>query len=239
MVRIKSRYLLLDILYPDSNTWPSSSKPSTSPTAAQLAIHAPTSDALTPGLLAKMIREEVGEMYGDWGVGKLGGASATGVQGANPSSFFPFSLLHASYEMGVNTNPILRAVKYLSPATSTAIIRCPRASFRLVWSALTYMSHVPAVTEPGVGAGQRRPNGGRERACVFRVLRVSGTMRKAEEEAIRRARREIVRVRGVEEKGVLGDLIEGKMEGKVGKTIVESVIDGSEDEGMDDDDDDD
>ena len=62
-------------------------------------------------------------------------------------------------------------------------------------------------------------------------------MRKAEEEAIRRARREMVRVRGVEEKGVLRDLIEGKMEGKVGKTIVESVIDGSEDEGMDDDDD--
>lgn len=107
MVRIKNRYLLLDILYPDSNTWPSSSKPSTSPTAAQLVIHAPTSDALTPGLLAKMIREEVGEMYGDWGVGKLGGASATGVQGADQSSFFALPLQRASYEVGVNTNPIL------------------------------------------------------------------------------------------------------------------------------------
>lgn len=64
-------------------------------------------------------------------------------------------------------------------------------------------------------------------------------MRKAEEEAIRRARREIVRVRGVEERSVLGDLIEGKMEGGVGKTVVESVMDGSEGEGMDDDDDDD
>ncbi|GLI79039.1 RNA-binding protein pop5 [Penicillium ochrochloron] len=201
MVRLKNRYLLLDILYPDSSTWPSTKTVSAEPHAAQLAIHAPTSDALTPGLLAKMIREEVGEMYGDWGVGKLGGASATGVQ-----------------------------VKYLSPATSTAIIRCPRASFRLVWSALTYMSHVPAVTEPGTsGAGQRRPNGGRERPCVFRVLRVSGTMRKAEEEAIRRARREIVRVRGLEERGVLGDLISGVQSGS-GKAVMTSVMDVSEDE---------
>jgi ribonuclease P/MRP protein subunit POP5 len=81
MVRLKNRYLLLDILYPDSTTWPSTKTVSSGPHAAQIAIHAPTSDALTPGLLAKMIREEVGEMYGDWGVGKLGGASATGVQG--------------------------------------------------------------------------------------------------------------------------------------------------------------
>lgn len=87
MVRIKNRYLLLDILYPDLSTWPSSSN---GPHAAQLAIHAPTSDALTPGLLAKMIREEVGEMYGDWGVGKLGGASATGVQG---KAFYPLPFL--------------------------------------------------------------------------------------------------------------------------------------------------
>jgi ribonuclease P/MRP protein subunit POP5 len=103
------------------------------------------------------------------------------------------------------------------------------------------MSHVPAVTEPGAGVGQRRPNGGRERPCVFRVLRVSGTMRKAEEEAIRRARREIVRVRGVEEKGVLGDLISGAERGmSVGgsRTVVTGIMDESEDDGMFDDDDD-
>jgi len=124
-------------------------------------------------------------------------------------------------------------VKYLSPATSTAIIRCPRASFRLVWSALTYMSHVP---EPGPSA-QRRPNGGRERPCVFRVLRVSGTIKKAEEEAIHRARREIVRIRGVEEKGVLGDLISGEdVKGKVERTVpvTRDIMEDSEDEDMDD-----
>lgn len=82
MVRLKNRYLLLDILYPDPTTWPSKSQPTKSnPQSAQLAIHSPTSDALTPGLLAKMVREEVAELYGDWGVGKLGGASATGLNG--------------------------------------------------------------------------------------------------------------------------------------------------------------
>lgn len=115
------------------------------------------------------------------------------------------------------------------------------------------MSHVPAADGAGAGAGQKRPNGGRERACVFRVLRVSGTMRKAEEEAIRRARREIVRVRGVEESGVLGDLVSGsgsvEVDGKADREgvgrgrvpVMENVMDESEDEGMlvDDDDDDD
>lgn len=119
------------------------------------------------------------------------------------------------------------AVKYLSPATSTAIVRCPRASFRLVWSALTYMSHLPA---NGGDVGQKRANGGRERACVFRVLRVSGTMKKAEEEAIRRARREIVRVRGVDEIGVLGNLISG--EGGLGEKelVMQDIVDESEDD---------
>ncbi|KAJ5194619.1 uncharacterized protein N7498_008057 [Penicillium cinerascens] len=199
MVRLKNRYLLVDILYPDSSTWPSTK--TAGPQSTQLSIHSPTSDALTPGLLAKMVREEVGEMYGDWGVGKLGGASATGIH-----------------------------IKYLSPATSTAIIRCPRAAFRLVWSALTYMTHVPAVD--GAGAGIRRPNGGRERPCVFRVLRVSGTMRRAEEEAIRRARREIVRVRGVEEEGVLGDLLGGVVQKEANAVSAKGVVDESEDEGM-------
>ncbi|KAJ5249895.1 hypothetical protein N7489_000305 [Penicillium chrysogenum] len=191
MVRLKNRYLLVDILYPDPKTWPTT--PTTKPRNPQLAIHSPTSDTLTQGFLAKMIRDSVAELYGDYGIGKLGGATAGGI-----------------------------TIKYLSPATSTAIVRCPRAAFRLVWSALTYMSGVP---EPA--SGQKRAGTGRERGCVFRVLRVSGTMRKAEEEAIRRARREIVRVKDAEEKGVLGELVGG------GSPIVDCVMDESEDEGMD------
>ena len=122
------------------------------------------------------------------------------------------------------------AVKYLSPATSTAIIRCPRASFRLVWTALTYMSHVPDQELPDKRSGGKRP-------CVFRVLRVSGTMRKAEEEAIRRARREIVRVRGLEERDVLGELVGGALgkdpAGVVGVGVGVDVMDESENEMVD------
>lgn len=47
------------------------------------------------------------------------------------------------------------------------------------------------------------------RNAVFRVVRVSGTMRKAEEEAIRRARREIGRTRK-ENNGVLEGLFGGR-----------------------------
>ncbi|PYH42299.1 Rpp14/Pop5 family protein, partial [Aspergillus saccharolyticus JOP 1030-1] len=175
MVRIKHRYLLLDILYPDPATWPRKPSTSTSSTQAQLQIHAPTSDALTPSLLAKLVREQVAELFGDWGVGRLGGAGAGGV-----------------------------SVKYLSPATSTAIIRCPRASFRLVWMALTCLEVVPEYAASRNAAMTRR--------CVFRVIRVSGTMRKAEEEAIRRARREVLRLKG----GGEGDVLEGVLGGLVG-----------------------
>ncbi|KAF4256689.1 hypothetical protein KXW98_003963 [Aspergillus fumigatus] len=182
MVRVKHRYLLLDILYPERSSWPTSSTSKTklpSQADAQLRIHSPTSDALTPALLAKMVREEVAEIFGDWGVGRLGGVGAGGV-----------------------------SVKYLSPATSTAIIRCPRASFRLVWTALTYMSQVPDFNNGGMKKGA--PAGaGKMRSCVFRVMKVSGTMKKVEEEAIRRARREISRLKGADEMGVLEGLVGG------------------------------
>lgn len=70
------------------------------------------------------------------------------------------------------------------------------------------------------------------RNAVFRVVRVSGTMRKAEEEAIRRARREIGRTRK-ENNGVL--------EGMFGaRDSAAAVVDDDEAVfGMDIDDDDD
>lgn len=67
------------------------------------------------------------------------------------------------------------AVKYLDHATSTFILKIKRAHYRLVWAALTSMSSVPVKTGPS-------------KPCVFKVVRVSGTIRKAEEEGIRQAR---------------------------------------------------
>lgn len=64
-------------------------------------------------------------------------------------------------------------MKYLSNATSTFILRASRAHHRLVWAALTLMDKVPCVSG---------------RPCVFRVVRVSGTMRKVEDEVILRSR---------------------------------------------------
>ncbi|KAL2830565.1 hypothetical protein BDW59DRAFT_141109 [Aspergillus cavernicola] len=88
MVRVKNRYLLIDILYPDPSSWPSStsSRKGQPPHVhqSQLQIHAPTSNALTPSLLAKMVRDEVAATFGDWGVGRLGGVGAGGVSGMSP-----------------------------------------------------------------------------------------------------------------------------------------------------------
>ncbi len=70
------------------------------------------------------------------------------------------------------------SVKYLSPATSTAIVRVSRDHHRLVWAALTFTTHLPKpVDEP----------------CVIQVVRVSGTIRKSEEAAVRLARTAIKR----------------------------------------------
>jgi ribonuclease P/MRP protein subunit POP5 len=68
-------------------------------------------------------------------------------------------------------------VKYLSPTTSTFILRVSRDHYRIAWAALSLMTSVP------VKDGKN---------CVFRVVRVSGTIKKAEEEAIRRAREMIL-----------------------------------------------
>lgn len=71
-------------------------------------------------------------------------------------------------------------VKYWSPATSTFILRTPREHYQVAWAALSLMNRVPVT-------------GGKN--CVFRVVRVSGTIRKSQEEAIRRAREMIMKAR--------------------------------------------
>ncbi|EDN08436.1 conserved hypothetical protein [Histoplasma mississippiense (nom. inval.)] len=88
MVRLKHRYLLVDILYPPASvdaTTPAKSKHTHSiPNNAKdihLLIHRPTTDTLTPQSLARAVREHVAEMFGDWGMGRLGGNSAGGVSG--------------------------------------------------------------------------------------------------------------------------------------------------------------
>ncbi|OTA94296.1 hypothetical protein M434DRAFT_71619 [Hypoxylon sp. CO27-5] len=134
MVRIKERYLLVKILYPNEL----GSRPDLPDV---VVINQPTTDQLNTAALLRGIRAEAASLFGDYGSGAL--------EGGNLS------------------------VKYLSHATSTFILRVSRSSYRLLWAALTFMTSIPV------------KNG---KPCIFRVVHVSGTMRKAEEEAIRRAR---------------------------------------------------
>ncbi|TQN68865.1 Ribonuclease P/MRP protein subunit POP5 [Colletotrichum shisoi] len=137
MVRIKERYVLVNILYP-----PEGSKPQAPNVPDFVVMHQPTTGSLTPLSLLKAIKLEAAILFGDYGSGALEGNLQ---------------------------------VKYLSPATSTFILKVKRAHYRLVWAALTFMNRVP------LKAGDGKP-------CTFKVVRVSGTIRKAEEEAVRRAR---------------------------------------------------
>ncbi|KEY70933.1 hypothetical protein S7711_10386 [Stachybotrys chartarum IBT 7711] len=139
MVRVKERYLLVNIIYP-----PDPAHVAEHGVPDVVVNHQPTVGNLTAPSLLKAIRAEVNTLFGDYGSGALEGNLQ---------------------------------VKYLSPATSTFILKCARSHYRLLWSALTFMDHVP------VKDG---------RPCIFRVVRVSGTIRKAEEEAIRQARRLIL-----------------------------------------------
>ncbi|KIW98135.1 uncharacterized protein Z519_01719 [Cladophialophora bantiana CBS 173.52] len=201
MVRIKHRYLLFNILYPS----PSAPAPSTSsatsaappPLASSLTVKdaatpppppyilflRPSPNHLTPALLVTHLRSQIQTLFGDHGVSV--------------------------------TQSSLRLV-YFSPATSTGILRVPRAHFRLVWASLTFLTSVPAPSSlpaphpspaGGPRAGGKRGRGGtgdaaatavwgrQEVACVVRVVRVSGTIKKSEEELLRRARREVVRAK--------------------------------------------
>ncbi|KAL2160431.1 hypothetical protein VTH06DRAFT_1604 [Thermothelomyces fergusii] len=163
MVRLKDRYLLVNIVYADVPAGQAKG-----PVPDLLLYNQPTTDELRPQLLLKAIRHEVAALFGDCGSGAV--------------------------ERSLQ-------VKYLSPATSTFILRVSRAHYRLVWAALAFMGRVP------VRDG---------RPCVFRVVRVSGTMRKAEEEAVRRARRlvqaardEMAGRRGSSAGAALGALLRG------------------------------
>ncbi|KAK4544341.1 hypothetical protein LTR36_004232 [Oleoguttula mirabilis] len=142
MVRIKHRYLLLNILYPDQKTANVriAGRPGEQDVPYSVQFRQPSSDQLTPQILLRIIRDGVATLFGDYGSGKV----SSSLQ-----------------------------IKYFSPATSTAIIRISRDHYRLVWAALSFVTRLPKPLD---------------QPCVIQVVRVSGTIKKAEEEAIRRAR---------------------------------------------------
>ena len=170
MVRIKYRYLLIHILYPDpvGSEARSTSRASDKSIPDLVQFHRPSPADLQPQHLVRSIKDQVLLLYGDYGLGLIS-ASLNG--SAAPSSL-------------IETLLMWWTVKYLSTATSTAIVRCSRAHFRIVWSALAFMTQLPRTSK------QDSPQ-----PCVMQVVRVSGTIKKAEEEAIRRARAAMLRAK--------------------------------------------
>jgi ribonuclease P/MRP protein subunit POP5 len=74
MVRIKHRYLLINILYP--NHQPSKSTPPQpeEPLPWTVEFQRPSSDRLDSKLLNRMIRDGVAELFGDYGAGMVAGS---------------------------------------------------------------------------------------------------------------------------------------------------------------------
>lgn len=68
MVRIKERYLLVNIIYP-----PDIAKASAAKVPDFVVQHQPTVERLTPQALLKGIRSEVGLLFGDYGLGAFEG----------------------------------------------------------------------------------------------------------------------------------------------------------------------
>ncbi|KAF1993388.1 hypothetical protein P154DRAFT_405906, partial [Amniculicola lignicola CBS 123094] len=142
MVRLKSRYLVVNYLYPVA---PNASK-SKDAVPDLLEFHRNTPDEFNSGVLLKAIRDGVAELFGDYGMGVV------------------------SANLKVN---------YHSTSTSTSIVRCPQAHYEMVWAALTFMTRLPKAGLP----------------VVVRVVHVSGTIRKAEEDVIQRAKELILKAR--------------------------------------------
>ncbi|RDW69513.1 hypothetical protein BP6252_08533 [Coleophoma cylindrospora] len=115
MVRVKHRYLLVNILYPELE------RSATAKIPDVVAFHQPTTDALTAQALLRALRAEIATLFGDYGSGVVSGSLA---------------------------------VKYISPATSTFILRVSRSHYQIVWAALSLMNSIPV------------KNG---KNCVFRV----------------------------------------------------------------------
>jgi ribonuclease P/MRP protein subunit POP5 len=71
MVRIKNRYLLVNILYPELENVQALSK-----VPDIVAFNQPTTDALTAQVLLKAVRAAVSELFGDYGSGAVANSLA-------------------------------------------------------------------------------------------------------------------------------------------------------------------
>lgn len=74
MVRIKHRYLLVNILYPEQHGHEGKATSITNLNGKVpdlINFHRPTPDGITPQLLIRAIKDHVSLMYGDYGIGMV------------------------------------------------------------------------------------------------------------------------------------------------------------------------
>lgn len=82
MVRIKERYLLVNLLYPDALK---DSKPGEPDLAV---LHRPTTNDLTPQAILREVRAQVNSLFGDYGSGLI----ERGLQRGFPFDIDPYHL---------------------------------------------------------------------------------------------------------------------------------------------------
>ena len=90
MVRIKHRYLLVNILYPDAQSSTPGSSTQNVPDFVQ--FRRPTRDTVEEGVLINAIRKQLTSLFGDYGSGVTGGS----IRSISPSLFPRCSITHTN-----------------------------------------------------------------------------------------------------------------------------------------------
>ncbi|SCU84605.1 LANO_0C01860g1_1 [Lachancea nothofagi CBS 11611] len=138
MVRLKSRYILFEVLYPEADTLDGTLKGRGNKDIL-LQHHRVSPGQITTKTIIYELRRVLQFNFGDYGAGKV--------------------------------NSLLQ-VKYFSNRTSTGIIRCSREDYELVIIALMLMNKLDEVE-----------------GLIINPVKVSGTIKRIEQHAIRRNER--------------------------------------------------
>ncbi|CUS20799.1 LAQU0S01e14906g1_1 [Lachancea quebecensis] len=150
MVRLKSRYVLFEVLYPEAEAFESENNVDVlSKRDILLRHHQVTPARVTVKTILQELRRVIQFNFGDYGSGKV--------------------------------NSLLQ-IKYFSNRTSTGIIRCSREEYEIVVIALTLMNKIDEIE-----------------GVLLNPIKVSGTIKRIEQYAIRRSARLLNIIQGQRE----------------------------------------
>lgn len=216
MVRLKSRYLLFEVLYPEEIQFLQQQL------RRQTAKHK-KHHAKQAGSKSDRSPEDNTSHSND---GTPPVHVTTAIQLRQPTVSLDsrrlLQLVKASVEsnFGIKGSGAVKstlAMKYFSPRTSTGIIRVAREHVRIVWAALSYMSKI------------------NNKNVIVRVVRVSGTIKKCEQAAIERDKKVIYMI----ENGYsMGAISKNQALSQSDLAKDSPAIDSEDEEGIEDDDED-